>query len=174
MNIPKTWIILLALLLAAMAMVPCVSAGDQLASSIKEQTSVNQDISNAEETADGPLPYANIAVYGTGSTQTYQPISLYTSGEIGNIVNIYYQKFYIQNLATGTDAGVQYISTPPGWSQNLPGGHWSKAGYVIGHDTFSSSWSVQFTQSGTYEVVASVVGIGTIPSAQDRMVISVS
>jgi hypothetical protein len=47
-------------------------------------------------------------------------------------------------------------------------------GYVIGHDSFSSFWSVQFTQTGTYEVVASVVGAGTIPNAQDRMVISVS
>jgi hypothetical protein len=28
MNIPKTWVVLLALMLAAMAMVPMVSAGD--------------------------------------------------------------------------------------------------------------------------------------------------
>ena len=162
----KLGIILLAFLLAAMVMVPMVSAGGQTMSPVKEKIRVNQSANPADLT-----PYANIAVYGPGSAQRNQQVSLYTSGEIGNIVNIYYQKLYIQNLATGTTAGVQYDSTPSGWTQLM--GTWSKAGYVIGHDTFSSAWGVEFTQSGTYEVVASVVGIGTIPNAQSRIVISV-
>ena len=159
-------VILLALLLAAMAMVPIVSAVGQSVPTVNEKTSINQNMTPADL-----LPYATIAVYGPSSAQRNQQISLYTSGEIGNIVNIYYQKLYIQNLATGTSEGVQYDSTPSGWSQSL--GTWSKAGYVIAHDTFSSTWGVEFTQSGTYEVVASVVGIATVPSAQSRMVISV-
>ena len=174
MKTVKLTVILLALLLAAMAMVPMVSAGDQSMSPIEEKASIDQSISNSEKLTVSPLPYANIAVYGPTTAQRNQQISLYTSGQIGNIVNLYYQKLYIQNLATGTSAGVQYISTPSGWSQNLPGGHWSKMGYVIAYASFSSSWGVKFTQPGTYEVVASVVGGGTIPNAQSRMVISVS
>ena len=162
----KFGVILLALLLAAMAMVPMVSAGGQSMSPVKEKTSVNQNMTPADL-----LPYATIAVYGPSSAQRNHQVSVYTSGEIGNMINIYYQKFYIQNLATGTTAGVRYDSTPSGWSQYM--GTWSKAGYVLGHDTFSSSWGVEFTQSGMYEVVASVVGIGTVPNAQSRMVISV-
>ena len=167
MQLRKWSIILLALLLAAMAMVPMASAEVQSKSPITEKAIVNQSAAPAEL-----LPYANIAVYGPSSAQRNQQVSLYTSGEIGNIVNAYYQKLYIQNLGTGTTAGVQYDSTPSGWTQNL--GTWSKLGYVIAHDTFSSSWGVEFTQSGTYEVVASVVGVGTIPNAQSRIVISVS
>jgi hypothetical protein len=166
MNHTKPIVILFALLLAAMVIVPMVSAGEQSMPSVKETTSIYQN-----QTAKDLTPYANIAVYGPGSAQRNQQVSLYTSGEIGNIVNIYYQKLYIQNLATGTTAGVQYDSTPSGWTQNL--GTWSKGGYVIAHDTFSSSWGVEFTQPGTYEVVASVVGWGTVPTAQSRIVISV-
>ena len=162
----KLGVVLLALLLAAMAVVPCVSAGGLPVHSAKEiHASQNQ-------TPQDLVPYANIAVYGPGSAQRNQQVSLYTSGEIGNIVNFYFQKLYIQNLATGTADGVQYDSTPSGWTLNM--GTWSKPGYVIGHDTFSSSWGVEFTQAGTYEVVASVVGVGTIPNAQSRSVITVS
>ena len=89
MKTMKIGIILLSFMLAAMIMAPMVSAGDQSDSPVMENTLVNQNISNGEQTTDGPLPYANIAVYGPSSTQTYQPISLYTSGEIGNIINIY-------------------------------------------------------------------------------------
>ena len=174
MKTVKLTVVLLALLLAAVAMVPMVSAGDQSMSPIKEKTSIDQGISDADKLSVSPLPYANIAVYGPSTAKKNQQISLYTSGQIGNIVNLYYQKLYIQNLASGTSAGVQYVSTPFGWSQNLQGGHWSKMGYVIAYDSFSSSWGVKFTQTGTYEVVASVVGAVTIPNAQSRMVIYVS
>jgi hypothetical protein len=162
----KFGIILLVLLLAAMVIVPMASAGGQSMPAVKETTIIHQN-----QTAKDLTPYANIAVYGPGSAQRNQQVSLYTSGEIGNVVNIYYQKLYIHNLATGTTAGVQYDSTPSGWTLNM--GTWTKQGYVIAHDTFSSSWGVEFTQAGTYEVVASVVGWGTIPSAQSRIVISV-
>ena len=118
------------------------------------------------------LPYATINAYGPSSASVNQQVSIYTSGEIGNIINVYWQKFYIQNLNTGTQAGIQYTSTPSGWIQT--GDMYSKTGYVILHDTFSSSWGVRFTQAGTYEVVASVVGTGTIPSAQNRFTITVS
>lgn len=118
------------------------------------------------------VPYANIYLYGPGSAQRNQQVSLYTSGEIGNIINVYYQKLYIRNLATGTDTGVQYVSTPSGWTKVV--GTWQKTGYVVLHDNFSSSWGVKFTQAGSYEVVASVVGVGTIPNAQARTVITVA
>ena len=163
----KVGVVLLALLLAAMAMIPMVSAEGQTMPSVTEKINVNQSVEPMDL-----LPYANIAVYGPSSTQTNQLVSIYTSGEIGNIVNQYFQKFYIQKLGTETGNEVLYVSTPSGWSQNF--GTWSKSGYVIAHDNFNSAWGVEFTQPGTYEVVASVVGVGTVPSAQSRMVISVS
>ena len=177
MNLRKSCIVLLALLLAAMVMIPMVSAahdtivpGDSrnIATAASNEDSIR---GNASARLD-LLPYATISAYGPGSAARNQQVSLYTSGEIGNIVNVYWQKFYIQNLNTGTLAGILYVSTPSDWTKT--GDMYSKTGYVVLHDTFSSSWSVKFTQAGTYEVVASVVGAGTVPNAQSRFTISVS
>ena len=127
---------------------------------------------NEYDSTRGLTLYANINAYGPSTATTSTEISLYTSGEIGNIINIYFQKFYIINLDTSDTTGVEYTSTPSGWTDLL--GTWTKTDYVAGHDTFSSSWKVKLNQAGTYEVVASVVGLGTIPNDQDRFIITVS
>jgi len=170
-------VVLLALLLVGMAMVPIVSAAQDVivpANLGNSATTLsNSDIVKANSSAKlDLLPYASISAYGSSSAATNQQVSIYTSGEIGNIINVYWQKFYIQNLNTGTQAGIQYVSTPSDWT--LTGNMYSKTGYVALHDTFSSSWSVRFTQAGTYEVVASVVGAGTVPNAQSRFTITVT
>ncbi|MFA4849513.1 MAG: hypothetical protein WC626_07280 [Methanoregula sp.] len=177
MNLHKTGVILFVLLLTAMAMIPIASAANvqsiaSASSTEKIVSSDNQDTKvNASATMD-LLPYATINAYGPGSAGIGQQVSIYTSGEIGNFLGPYWQKFYMQNLNTGTQAGIQYISVPSDWWKT--GDMYSKTGFVTLHDTFSSAWTVQFNQAGTYEVVASVMGPGSYPQAQSRITVSVS
>lgn len=153
-------VLLMAMLLMSIAFVPAVCAQ-------QVDNEINESVSTERLT-----PYATINAYGPSQADPDEEISIYTSGEIGNIINIYYQKFYIKNLDTNDATGVEYTSTPDDWTCIY--GTWSKMDYVISHATFSSYWEVKLNQSGTYEVVASVVGMGTVPNDQDRFTITVS
>ncbi|MCK9579290.1 MAG: hypothetical protein M0Q92_02425 [Methanoregula sp.] len=169
--------IMLAFLLATMVFVPMVSAAEDQGisadSGATAMVSPNGDMNTTSTAREGITPYVNIYAYGPSSAAVNQQVTISTSGEIGNIVNQYFQKFYIQNLNTGGSLdGVQYTSVPSGWTNAM--GTYSKSGYVIWHDTFTSSWGVRFTQPGTYEVVASAVGVGTIPTGQSRFTITVT
>ena len=153
-----------------MAMVPMASAGD--ASVAEPAKNVNADVS--DQTKAELLPYAHISTYAsTNSAARGQLVSVYTSGDIGNIVNYYYQKLYIRDLSTGQVVTDAYVSTPSGWSQIISG-NWEKAKWVVAYDSFSSAWTVRFNQAGAYEVVASVVGTALVPNAQSSTVIIVT
>ncbi len=159
--------VIIALIFVVMAIVPVVSAQEEngIPSS---RTSGVQAIS-----ASIPLvPYANIAIYGPGTASVNQKISIDVSGEVGNIVNGYYQKLYIQKLSSGNCDKVEYVSTQSGFNKVFC--TWSTPSIVLAHDTFSSHWEVKLTEPGNYEVVASAVGLTTIPSAQSRLGIVVS
>jgi hypothetical protein len=173
MELRKTGVFLLALLLAGMAIVPIVSAADNPSASLTEPFS-RIDSNAANKTSTAVTPYADIAVYpSTNNAAIGQSVSVYTSGDIGNIVNYYYQRLYIKDLSTGLVVTTCYVSTPSGWSEVIPG-NWEKAGWVVGYDTFSSAWTVRFNQAGAYQVVASVVGTALIPNAQSSTVIMVT
>ncbi|HWQ96189.1 MAG TPA: hypothetical protein VN368_02330 [Candidatus Methylomirabilis sp.] len=149
-------VLLVALLFESIVFVPAVSAQDQV---------------TKQEMKAGVLPYAVIHAYGPSTASRGEEITLYTSGEIGNIINVYFQKLYILNLDTNkVEDGVEYTSIPDGWEI---GPTYVKAGFVTLHDTFSSVWKVKLNKAAKYEVVASVVGVLTIPNSQDRVTITV-
>lgn len=118
------------------------------------------------------IPYANIAIYGSTTAKINEKINIDVSGEVGNVVNGYFQKLYIQKLSSGNCDKVEYVITPSGFQKAFC--TWSSGNIVIGHETFTSHWEVELKESGNYEVVASAVGLATVPNAQDRLGITVS
>lgn len=164
MTLSKMRVILLALLLAAMAMIPMVSAAQDQGRPVDSMKTVG-DI-------PAPVPYANIYLYGPNTASINQEFNIYTSGQIGNSAGTYCQRFYIENLDTSTVDGVNYITTPTDWT---PISHsWQKWSPLTLQEHFSSVWTVKLSQKGTYEVVASVFGAPVTISDQKRMIITVS
>jgi len=137
----------------------------------------NTDIVNIDKesvSTKGLTPYADIYLNAPSKAKVNKEISIYVSGEIGNIVNGYYEKFYIVNTATGKALPTSAYTKVPGKKWKNIAGTWSELNAVVAHETFSQNWKVKIDKTGTYEVVASVVGIGTIPKDQARQVIKVS
>ena len=141
---------------------------------VQKNTNNINNISEESVSIKSLTPYAHIYLYGPGKAKVNKETSIYVSGEIGNIVNGYYEKFYIVNTATGKALSTSAYTKVPGDRWKNIAGTWSELNGVVAHTTFSQNWKIKINEAGTYEIVASVVGIGTVPHDQVRQLIKVS
>jgi hypothetical protein len=160
--------LLLVMILLGAMLVPVVSAENNYINAESPGKGTGATDSSSREL----VPYVIINAYGPSSASVNEEVSIDVSGELGNMVNYYFQKFYIQNIETTLTSDVEYISVPDGFDLNIY--TWTKGDYLVGHTNFNSHWVVKFKNPGRYEVVASAVGVAQIPAGQDRFIIDVS
>jgi len=144
------------------------------AAPVVQKNTNNTNISEESASIESLTPYAHIYLYAPNKAKVNKETSIYVSGEIGNIINGYYEKFYIVNTATGKALSTSAYTKVPGNRWKNVAGTWSELNGVVAHTTFSQNWKIKINKAGTYEIVASVVGIGTVPHDQARQLIKVS